>query len=352
MMIVKRAHTLFRLALAGLVLLTLPHDVRAQSRVGTTAATFLSLGTGARGSALGHAYTAVARGPDALFWNPAAASRRLESGQLGGAYFTHHEWLADISYNAASVVIPAMGSSIVGLSLAAVDYGEMKVRTVVRPEGTGATFSANDLSIGVSYSAPLTDAFHFGGTAKYVHQSIRDMRASTIAFDFGFLLVTEYFSGLQVAASIMNFGGKMQMEGINAERNIDIDETNSGSSESIPARLRTDKWDLPLSFRFGLAMPVFSTGPVSLRAMADAHQTNDNNLNSDLGAELRYQTNTVTFDARVGYRDGFIDNVDSHLSFGTGVEVQVAQVRFGFDFAYVPHDLLDDVRMIDFRVHF
>ena len=34
-----------------------------QSRIGTTSATFLTIGTGARGSALGHAYTAVVNGP-------------------------------------------------------------------------------------------------------------------------------------------------------------------------------------------------------------------------------------------------------------------------------------------------
>ncbi|MBO6575934.1 MAG: PorV/PorQ family protein [Rhodothermales bacterium] len=338
--------------LIAALLLMAAHDATAQSRVGTTAAPFLTLGTGARGQALGHAYTALARGPDALFWNPGAASRRLSSGQLGGAYFTHHDWIAGISYDGAGVVVPAFGSSVLGLSMAVVNYGDMEVRTVASPEGTGATFSAADLSLGLTYSAPLTDAFHFGSTVKYVHQRIRDMRASTIAFDFGFLLVTEYFRGLQVAASISNFGGKMQMDGINSERNIDIDENNTGSSESIPARLRMDRWDLPLSFRFGVAMPVVQTGPVSVMAVADAHQTNDNNLNSDVGAELRYQTRTVTFDARAGYRDGFLDNVDSHLSLGTGIEVQVAQVRFGFDFAYVPHDLLDDVRMFDFRIHF
>lgn len=44
-----------------------PTQVVAQSRVGTTAAPFLILGTGARGSALGHAYTAVATGGDACF---------------------------------------------------------------------------------------------------------------------------------------------------------------------------------------------------------------------------------------------------------------------------------------------
>ena len=40
-----------------------------QSRKGTAAATFLTLGVGARATAVGHAFTAMATGADGLFWN-------------------------------------------------------------------------------------------------------------------------------------------------------------------------------------------------------------------------------------------------------------------------------------------
>lgn len=324
----------------------------AQDRVGTTAATFLTLGTGARGTALGHAYTAIATGPDALYWNPGGASRMGSGGSRSGVMFTHHEWFADINYNAVAVVVPAFGASVLGLSIGSVDYGTMDVRTVSQPNGTGETFSAADLVIGFTYAMPLTNTFHFGGTAKYVSQHIRDMSASTVAFDFGFVLETRYLNGLQLAASIMNFGGKMRMDGINSERNIDIAPGSTGSSESIPVRVRMDAWDLPIAFKFGVALPVVSAGNLELLLLADANQTNDNGLNSDFGSQLRYSTKTVSFDARLGWRDAFLDNVDSHLSYGAGLDVQVSSVRFGFDFAYVPFDFLDDVRLIDFRVTF
>lgn len=343
-----------RVLLALLTLSVLSVDAQGQSRVGTSAATFLTLGTGARGSSLGHAYTALAKGPDALFWNPGGAARNYADRYRGGAFFTHHEWFAGIQYNAAAVVVPAVGSSVVGISMAGVDYGDMEVRTVTQPEGTGQTFSANDMMVGVTFSSPLTNAFYFGGTAKYVRQSIRDMSASTFAFDFGFVLETRYLNGMQVAASIMNFGGKMQMDGLNSERNIDIDPNNSGSSESIPVRIRMDRWDLPLSFKFGVAIPVVKLSTVEITALADANQTNDNNLNSDLGLRMRYATRAVAFEVRAGYKDAFLDKdaVDSHLTYGTGLDVAVSGVRFGFDFAYVPFDRLGNVQLFDFRVHF
>ena len=344
----RKSLTLLLLAL----LLGTSNPGAAQSRVGTTAATFLTLGAGARGTSLGHAYTAIATGPDALFWNPGGAARSYNDRMRGGVLFSSNKWLAGIDYNAFAVTIPVTSTGVFGLSLATVDYGRMDVRSVARPEGTGETFGASDLSLALKYAMPLTPSFFFGGSTKYVYQSIRDMSAKTVAFDFGFVLVTDYLNGAQIAASIMNFGGKMQMQGINSELNVDLDEKNTGSTESIPARIRMDQWDLPISFKLGVGIPVISTSNVELMMLADANQTNDNNLNSDLGAQLKYFTRNLAFNTRVGYKDANLDNVDTHWSYGAGLEVELAGARFGFDFAYIPFDLLDDTRTFDLRIYF
>jgi len=229
----------------------------------------------------------------------------------------------------------------------------MDVRTVSEPEGTGETFTATDISIGLTWSQPLTNSFYFGGTVNYVRQAIRDMSAQTAALDFGFVLVTQYLNGMKIAASIRNFGGKLKMSGVNAEFQTDIDPAVSGSSESIPAELKMGGWNLPLQFRFGISLPAVKTENIEILLLADANQTNDNDLNGDFGGQLRYQTNSVTFDARVGYKDLFLDDgVTSHISYGAGVEVRILAVRFGFDYAYVPHDYLDSTQMLDFRLFF
>ncbi len=335
-----------------LVLLLNVPNVSAQSRAGTTAVPFLTLGTGARGQALGHAYTTLATGGDALFWNPAGAARPYADMHRGNVFLTHYEWLADIRYNAAGVVVPVMSTGAVGLSIATVNYGDMKVRTVTFPEGTGETFSSNDMSLGLTYAQPLTQAFYFGGTVKYVRQQIRDMSASAIAFDFGFILETRYLNGMNIAASIQNFGNKMQMRGINGQVFVDIDQTTAGNNPDIPARIDMDRWDLPLAFKFGVMVPIPLAFNTELQLLADANQGNDNNLNSDLGAQLHYGSRTFNLDLRAGYKDAFIDNVDSHLTFGVGLDVRVSAVRFGFDFAYIPFDLLGGTQMVDLRIYY
>jgi hypothetical protein len=326
---------------------------QAQSRVSTSAATFLTIGTGARGSALGHAYTGTATGADALYWNPAGAARAADLRYRGSVFFDHTEWLLGIDYNAFGLVIPVTGSGVFGLSLAQMDYGRMERRTVEFPEGTGETFGASDVVLGASYAQPLTDVFYIGGTFKYVRQSIYDMNASTMAFDVGFVLESDYFGGLTLAASIMNFGGKMQMNGINTRYFIDIDPQNSGSNQQLPARLETIKWDLPLSFKFGLALPVVQTSNLRLDLLSDAHQTNDNSLNADLGAQLQFTLNSLQLDLRSGYKDLALgDDVTSHMTYGGGLSMNMGGLRFGLDYAYVPFDYFEPVQMIDLRLGF
>lgn len=334
-----------------LAILVMPAS--GQSRVSTSAAQFLTIGTGARGMALGHAYTAIATGADALYWNPAGAARIEDVRNRGSVFFSHNQWLLDIDYNAFGLTIPVTTSGVVGLSLAQLDYGRMQRRTVELPEGTGETFGAADLVVGVSYAQPLTDRFYIGGTAKYVRQAIYDMDASTMAIDIGFVLDSDYFNGLKLAASIMNFGGKMQMDGINGRVFVDVDPQNSGSNESLPARLETDRWNLPLSFKFGAALPVIQTSDIRLELLTDAHQTNDNNLNADLGARLQLDISALHLDLRTGYKDLALgSDVTTHMTYGAGISVDAMGLRFAVDYAFVPTEYFEAVQIADLRLNF
>ncbi len=337
------------LALAALIACA---PAYAQSRVATTAAQFLTIGTGARASALGHAYTAHATGGEALYWNPAGAARAYDSYSRGSIFVSHADWLMDIDYNAFGFVVPVTASGVLGISIAQMNYGRMDVTSVDLPDGTGESFGAADLVVGVSYAQPLTNSFYIGGTLKYVRQSIYDMSASTGALDVGFVLESEYLNGMRLAASIMNFGAKMQMDGINSRLFVDIDPGNSGSNDKLPATLETEAWPLPLSFKFGASVPVVNTHSARLELLADAHQTNDNELNADLGALLRYTVGTVNFELRGGYKDMAVSNATSHVTLGGGVDLRAGGIRLGADYGFVPYNEIGNVQMVDFRLYF
>ena len=72
------------------------------TKVGTTAAKFLSIPVGARALAMGGAFVALANDASAMYWNPSGIASITQSE----AVFTHADWLADISFNYGGVVVP------------------------------------------------------------------------------------------------------------------------------------------------------------------------------------------------------------------------------------------------------
>lgn len=333
-----------------IALIGLP-TLSAQSKVGTTVAPFLTLGTGARGSALGHAYTSSARGADALFWNVSGIAIVEDRTPQSSVFFTNYQWVADIQYNAAAVKVP-IGYGYLGAHIATVDYGRMEVRTIDMPYGTGERFGANDLVAGLSYAQALTNRFYVGGTIKYISQSIWDMRASTAAIDIGFTLVTPYLNGLVLAASMQNFGGQMTLDGVNTRIFIDPDLEADGNNDRVPADYALDSWNLPLSFKFGITAPVIKTDRLGWELMAESHQTNDQYLNADFGTQLRLSTKATNLYVRTGYRDLGVIDVDGHISYGIGLDTYMNGFRVGFDAAVLPFNNLGSSTMVDLRLHF
>ncbi|OIO04996.1 MAG: hypothetical protein AUJ51_00760 [Elusimicrobia bacterium CG1_02_56_21] len=87
-----------------LVLLTMAVPAHAlEKNIGTSAAEFLRLGAGARALGMGEAYTAVAEGPDAVYWNPAG----LERMDHMEAIYTRSELPAGIHHDFLAIGVPS-----------------------------------------------------------------------------------------------------------------------------------------------------------------------------------------------------------------------------------------------------
>ncbi|MBN2571165.1 MAG: PorV/PorQ family protein, partial [Ignavibacteriales bacterium] len=183
-------------------------EVSAQSKVGTTAAPFLTNPVGSRAIGMGGAFVATSNDVTALFWNPAGIARIGN----GDASFTRTNWFANITYNWAGATVDLGELGALGLNATYLDYGKMEVTTLAEYDGTGEYFTASDMVIGLTYSRNLTDRFAIGVTAKYVSQKIWNCSASALAFDFGVLFVSDIY-GLRVGATITNFGEEMQLDG-------------------------------------------------------------------------------------------------------------------------------------------
>src|SRR5688500_5259978 len=107
---------------------------------GTTSAEFLLLGAGARGTALGGPFAAIATDISALYYNPAGAALIEKAGLTIGTY----DYVADTRYSWGGVAFPFSGGSrTIGFQLGTFGFRDQPGYTEDQPDGTGATYSVN-----------------------------------------------------------------------------------------------------------------------------------------------------------------------------------------------------------------
>lgn len=309
-----------------------------QSKVGTTAASFLQIGAGARGVAMGE--TAVASGRDlsSLYWNPALMAE-LDGHHL---YFNHIDWFVDIDLNYGSAMLNMGNQGSFALTIYTMTSPEMDVVTEERVQGTGEVFRVQDLMFGLTYSRALTDRFNLGITAKLVRSSIWNMNATTGAVDVGLTYRTP-FDPITLGMSISNFGGEMRLTGSDTAVRVDIDPRVEGNNDGLVANLQTNSWDLPVTLRFGVAVEALDTRMSQVTLSSDALFSNNNNGFMNVG--LEYGVMNVFF-LRGGYRQLLLEDAEGGLSLGAGVLFRGIHA----DYAFTDRGLLGTVNYLSLGI--
>lgn len=318
--------------------------VNAQTlKTGTTAAQVLKINVGPRAIGMGGAFTAVADDISSLYWNP-AGSANIEFNE---AFFNHTALYLDINHDYAAIATNLTGFGTVGAFVSVLSTDDMPVRTVEKPEGTGEFFNYGAIIVGVNYSRYLTENFSIGFNAKYINESIWHMSATGFAIDVGTLYKIPVLNELRIAASISNFGTKMQMEGRDVTQNF---PSGAGGGNLINANLELDKFDLPLMFRFGLSADVIKDQTSRLTTSLDAIHPNDHTEYINSG--LEYSWNETVF-LRVGYNSLFEKDSEKGLTAGIGINYRLVDlVKVKLDYAYQDFGRLSDVHYFSLGITF
>lgn len=313
------------------------------TKTGTTAAPFLKIGIGPRAMGMGGAFTAMSDDITAMYWNPSG----LSSVYASEAVFNHIQWFADVGVNFAGAATHIAGFGTLGVAVTVMGMGEMEVRSLEVPTGTGERFNAGAMAVGLTYGRNLTDQFAIGFTGKYVREYIWNSSAAGFAVDIGTMYRIPVLNELRLAASICNFGTKMKMKGRDA---ILVTQIGGADGNLINTDVELDEYDLPLVFRVGLAADVIKSEESRLTAALDAVHPNDNTEYLNTG--LEYGWNETVF-LRGGWKSLFERDTEQGFTIGLGLQYRIAgMIGLKVDYAYQDWGRLTSVQYLSLGVRF
>jgi hypothetical protein len=287
-------------------------------RSGTSGFQFLKVAVDARSAALGQAAAATAFDATGLFWNPALSAQA--TGPQASVHYASYFAGIDLGY--AALTLPGPVGFTFGLSLQALDAGEMDVTTEFEPFGTGETFGYSGLAAGLSASQSLTDLFSYGVTAKYVNLSTAGVTAQTVVFDLG-IFYRIGPTGASMAVAIRNFGLDAAFEG-DLRRTV-LDGDGVAIADDF------DTMTPPTTFVLGVAYDLMrESASHDLSLAAQLINPNDNAENWNVGAEYTWEQ---LLTLRAGYRFGLEEATAPTFGVGLRVPGLAQDVRFDYGFA-------------------
>jgi hypothetical protein len=313
----------------------------SQQKLAQTGFEFLVVGTDARATGMGEAFTTMEGSSTALLYNPAGIAGLTTFVDLSANQL---KWIADIKYLSGTVAFaPYDGRyGVLGISVMNVNYGEFKFTRVAQNEqgyvDVDGWPTPNAYVVGLGYGKALSNQFSIGGQVKYASQSLgksyiptyrtttdtsgqskrgmtlveRDYSVGTVAFDFG----TIYKTGLKSLAfgvAINNFSREIKYE--------------------------RESFQLPLSFKIGISMNLMDLVPdlgedhsffVSLDAVHPRSYAEFLNIGGE-----------YVFGKTVALRVGYITH---HPDYGLSAGLGVRKFGVAVDYSYMPHKVFSDIQ--------
>ncbi|PIU82963.1 MAG: hypothetical protein COS68_06605 [Elusimicrobia bacterium CG06_land_8_20_14_3_00_38_11] len=289
---------------------------------GSTSATFLKIGVGARPIAMGGAYCAISDDVFGLYWNPAGIIQ-LDKKQIAGM---HNEWFQSIKSDYLGYVHPlnkkiSIAGSVTGLYMKK-DLERRSGLNEAIPEepltDLEGKFGAYDFAGSIGFAKRIWNNTAYGVMFKYIRQVIDVEKANGVAVDLGSLYHSTTLP-LSFGLSVQNIGPKIKF-------------IEKG-------------YNLPLNFKTGCAYRLFN-GDLTLAL--DVNQPIDNYAKFSLGAEYWIKKMLALRGGYTYRHNGNELGALSGVSGGVGMKIK----DFGLDYAFVPFGDLGNTHRVSFSLKF
>lgn len=328
--------------LLALAVFLAPAVASGLSKTGSSVGQFLLIEPSARIAAMGNVGVAICDGIQSVYYNPGALGRfRERTVQL-----THSEWFAGIDYDYAAIAVPVGGYGNIFSSVTSLNSGEIDVRTVEKPLGTGERYTVSDVALSVGFGRAFSDRFAAGALVNYVGETIWHTSMKTLTLNVGGVYrLTE--QGLQLGSSICNYGANASFNGRDLAMQYDNDPSRYGDNSALPGEKYTGEYPVPVLFRVGLSMPKRLSAASDLLVAVNAFHPSDNDESVSLGAEWTWKQ---AFALRAGYQNLFLGDSEVGLTLGAGFRGKIGAGSFGFDYGWADYGRLEETHRMTFVV--
>ena len=326
-------------------------------RQGEAGAAQLLLNPWARSAGLHTMNTSFAAGAESTIINPAGMVRINKSEFV----VAHTRYLdgTDISFNAFGLAQKSGKNGAFGLSIMALDMGDIPVTTEDQPEGTGATFSPSLFNMGVSYAHMFANKISVGVTFRIVSESTANVSAFGMALDAGVQYVTGPEDNFKFGISLRNIGTPMTFRG---EGLATAAPNPNDISVDYPLTYyqRSQKYELPSVLNIGGSYDFVINPRHKITVLGNF--TSNSFSQDQIGAGLEYAFNNLVI-LRGAYKYEFgsneNDSVEAPIYTGisAGLSVMVPLKKetdnvFGIDYAYRTTRLWNGTHNISLRFAF
>ncbi|MFT4777970.1 MAG: hypothetical protein ACJAU0_000239 [Flavobacteriales bacterium] len=303
-------------------------------RAGSAGASHLLINPWARGSGMSNSNMASVRGIEAT-WQNVAGLAFVDRTELT---FTNTQYFVGtgISINSLGFAQKVGESGVLGISVMAMNFGDIDITTEDLPEGGVGSFSPSLANIGVSFAKAFSNSIFGGITMKVVSESITNVKAQGIAFDAGIRYISGDNDQLKFGISLRNVGPAMRYSG----DGLAITSTIQNSTSTLTTNQRSDLYELPSQLNIGVAYDFLLSEDMQLTANG---QFISNSFSLDqyaFGGELDWKQKVII---RAGYQwETGLGNEDdvatavTGLAAGLSIQVPTGSSGsvIGLDYAY------------------
>jgi hypothetical protein len=305
-----------------------------KDRSGQAGASELLINPWARSSGWGGVNVANSFGLESIYTNVAGLAFTKKTELI----FANTQWLkgSEIGINNFGFSQKVGESSVLGVSVMTMSFGDLPITTVDLPEGGIGTFTPSYMNINIAYAKAFSNSIYGGFNFKIISESISDVGAQGVAIDAGIQYVTGEKENIHFGISLKNVGPTMKFTG----DGLSIRSFLPGQESQFTVEHRSAEFEMPSQLNIGgsYAFLISDMHTVTLAAAFISNAFNKDQY--VLGAEYKLKDYLMLRGAYT-YEDGI--NTDQRTTALTGpsagvtVQVPINKEKnslFSIDYSY------------------